>query len=106
MHSGPETPESCCDRRNASQAGHPAPYFGSRKRSIDTCETHAPGDSMTNDWRFAFVRTVNRAVIVSLSTFASIRPLSFFPETLPPWRYWLSNQLPESVLPFCSILAP
>src|SRR3981081_4955799 len=62
-------------------------HRGSRRRSIETCEIHAPGDSMTNDWWLPLVRTVSKAVIVSLSIFASIRPLTFFPETLPPWRY-------------------
>jgi hypothetical protein len=59
-------------------------HRGSRRRSIETCEIHAPGDSITNDWWLPFVRTVNKAVIVSPSTFASIRPLAFCPETLPP----------------------
>src|SRR6266404_6957730 len=72
---------------------------GSRARSIETCETHAPGDSMTKVWRVPLVRTVSKAVMVALSTFASIRPFTFWPETWPPWRYWLSNQLPESAVP-------
>jgi hypothetical protein len=62
-------------------------HQGSRRRSIETCEIQAPGDSMTNDWWLPFVRTVSKAVIVSPSTFASIRPLTFCPEILPPWRY-------------------
>src|ERR1700681_1116061 len=59
----------------------------SRTRSIETCEIQAPGDSMTNVWRLPLVRTVSKAVMVALATFASIRPLTFCPETWPPWRY-------------------
>ena len=82
----PAPPKACVQRTSApkwrlSNAAH---HRASRTRSIETCETHAPGASMTNVWWFPFVRTVSKAMMVSLSTFASIRPLTFCPETLPP----------------------
>ena len=82
----PAPPKACVQRTSAPKwrLSNPAHHRGSRTRSIETCETHAPGASMTNVWWFPFVRTVSKAMMVSLSTFASIRPLTFCPETLPP----------------------
>src|ERR1700682_2507626 len=95
----------CHSPRSADQGLLTAHHRGSRTRSIETCEIHAPGDSITNVWRVPLVRTVSNAVIGWPSTFASITPLTFCPETEPPWRYVLSNQLPERTVPFSSILA-
>jgi hypothetical protein len=68
-----------------------------RWRAIETCSTWAPGDRITKVCRAPSVFTVNRAVTMSPSALASIKPPLDRPDILPPTLWVFSNQMPETV---------